>query len=253
MEIKHSFSLIVVVLIFGLVAFVLAGRVADSKVGAIELQAEEQLLVNMLDKVRKRGFDAYQTAGHLIQFVITFYQSGKYEVAIAECEKVMQQYPNDVRKLYSSFKWKQRSLLCLGQIEEARAMPEEYQGDLRYVPFRSGYDGPLYLYLKQVTAENLASFYRGAGNFEQATREYSEVIRLAKRTVAEIGPVAANAKIAGLRVSYFCVSRRFVHGLSDDNAELFSLVAVSSCRVCGERQRLWWKLVLVPHLCGLVS
>ncbi len=144
---------------------------------ASDIELEEHILVTKLDKGTNKGSQSFQTATGLQLFMIQFWIYQKYECIIAEADKILQKYPDELQSRVLAFVYKHRALLLLGRNSEAQRLYDEVRGDNRRLSF--GFETSLGLYVKYFMTENVMRLRRAALDFDGAIKALKDMRRVA--------------------------------------------------------------------------
>jgi len=151
-----------------------------------DLQYEEQLFVNMLDKGHNKGFEAYQTSGNLFQFAQLFFDACKDDFALAECDKIKKKYPDETDLLLSVISLEQVIRLHQNEADKARTLIEPFMNDQRRVGFSTK---RLFVsWLRINTHINFSNYYMASNSYDKAIDEYKKILLLDEEEAKNCSP-----------------------------------------------------------------
>ncbi len=151
-----------------------------------ELEYEERILINMLDKGNKRGYEAYQTPFLLYHMAQLFFGAGKYDIALAEAEKIEDRFSTDTKTMTDVFRLRTKDLLRQGKVQEALSLLETYKDDPRKKPY--GTKGRLYLGLCKIAFENLRMYYLSKEEYAKALEAHRKQMQAYEIEASEVNP-----------------------------------------------------------------
>ena len=188
--------------LFNLVVWVVGIETAVAQVASSDLDIEERMFVAMLDKGHNKGFEAYQTPSGLQQFMIQFWIDGKYELVVAEANRILQRYPDELHIRVNAFENKHKALLLLGRNDEAQRLHEDVKNDSRRLSF--GFRTSLALFAKYLMAQNVMRLKCAALDFSGALDALGNMRRVAIEVQNDCDPnwIDAANYYAGANIDY---------------------------------------------------